>query len=104
MSSNSNNIGLEGPLLALLNAANSLSTEEIHDKSPTSASGTQSNDEESIAIVNVDSLKPSDHFLTLTAKLEMVSMAQMEQPVLSASNHVDDAPSTIDGLVPLKIL
>jgi hypothetical protein len=31
-------------------------------------------------------------------------MAQMEQPVLSASNHVDDAPSTIDGPVPLKIL
>ncbi len=102
MSSNSNNIGLEGPLLALLNAANNLSTEEIHDKSPTPASGTQSNDEQSIAIINADNLKPSDRFLTRMAKVEMVSMAQMDQPVLSTSNHVDDAPSAIDGQLPME--
>jgi hypothetical protein len=102
MSSNSTNIGEQGQFLALLAAVNTLSTDKILGSSHTSASQSQSNDEQSIALINSYNNHPSNTFLTREAKVEMASMAPMDEPAKRASNHVNDPSTVVDDPLPLE--
>jgi hypothetical protein len=86
MSSNSTNTGEQGQLLALLAAANTLSPDKINGSSPTSASQTQSNDEQCFDAIASYNDAPSNQFLTHEAKVEMVSLVPMDEPSVRVSN------------------
>jgi hypothetical protein len=70
--------------------------------SHTSASQSQSNVEQCIAFINSYNNNPSNPLLTHKAKVEMISMAPMDEPVIRASNHVNDASSVVDNPLPLE--
>jgi hypothetical protein len=76
-----------GQLLDLLAAANTLSPDETHGTRFISASQTQSNINQSSPFINGNSASPSSLFVTREAKVEMINLAQTEEPCISASSN-----------------